>query len=155
MKKEQNRAVVQDFFIMLSLVAVASVGVFFIRRLFGYGEEESGRLVYTLKISELDEAFASNISVGDILISADTKEEMGKVVAVAVENAFRESYSESLDAMISSPVPSKKEVTLTVEAGYKSDTGLTVGGIKLLSGGKIHTRTKDLYFIGEVGRIVL
>ena len=34
-------------------------------------------------------------------------------------------------------VPRKKEIVLTVKAAYKSDTGVTVGGIKLASGKKI------------------
>ena len=155
MKNEKSRAVLGDFLIMLSIVAVTSVGVFFIRRLFGYGDRSSGTLVYVLRINEIDEELSENVAVGDVLISADTKKELGEVILAEVNDAYRESFSEELGAMISSPVPRKKEIVLTVKSAYKSDTGVTVGGIKLASGKKIGARCAGLFFIGEVGRIML
>lgn len=155
MKNEKNRAVLGDFLIMLSIVAVTSVGVFFIRRLFGYGERSVGSLVYVLKISEIDEELSDNVEVGDILISADTKKSIGEVIIKEVKDAYRESFSEAHGVMISTPVPRKKEVVLTVKSDYKLDTGLTVGGIRLTCGKTIGVRTPSLFFLCEVGRITL
>ena len=155
MNKSKKGAVLTDFLIMTALVSALSLAVFGVRRLFGLGKEEAGRVVYTLFISELDEEFESNVAVGDELISADTKQPIGKVCAVTATEAFRESYSERLGTMIHSPVPSKKALTITVESGYKSDTGLTVGGVKLICGNQIHVRSRSLFFIAEIGRITI
>ena len=155
MKKSKRGAVLTDFLIMTALVSTLSLAVFGVRRLFGIGKEETGRVVYTLFIGELDEEFAKNVAVGDTLISADTKQTIGTVHDITVSDAYRESYSERLGTMVHSPVPTRKSLTITVESGYKSDTGLTVGGVKLVSGNQIHVRSRSLFFVAEIGRITL
>ena len=153
--KEKGRARVFDFLVLTSIcaaVALASLGA---KRLLYSESEEKEDLVYSVEITELDDGLCQNVSVGEELLSANTKRSLGKISDIRIFPAYREVYSEKYATVISSAVPGKSRVVITVEARGARDGGITVGGIKLRVGETVSFRAKELFFEGEVEKIIL
>lgn len=151
---KKGRARVFDFFVVISALALTAVGALFIKRLLYGAEAKTEELIYTVSISEFDTELCGNIRPREQLISSNSKRPLGEILDIRVLPAYREVYSERDMTMLSSPVPGKSRVVLTVRGRAERDGGFLVGGIKLCVGDSVAFRASDLVFEGEIERII-
>ena len=153
MKMARGR--VFDLLVLISALALTALGAVGIKRLL-YGKPgATEEIFYIVNIGELDTELCGNIRLGEGLIAASSKKPLGEVVDIRISPAYRESFSETDMTMLSSPVPGKSRVLLTVRGLAERDGGFSVGGIKLLIGEIITFRASNLVFDGEIERIIL
>lgn len=153
--KKKSRARIFDFFVLTSLCATFALATFGVKRLLYKDEAVTEKILYTVKIDELDSELCGNISTGEALLSANTKKSLGVIREIEVAPAYREVYSESAGTVVSSNVPGRSRVEITLEADAQRNGGITVGGIRLRVGETVGFRAKNLFFEGEIERVVL
>lgn len=153
--KEKGRARAFDFLVLASICAAVALAALGAKKLLYSESRESDDIVYVVEISELDDGLCKNVTVGEELLSANTKRSLGKITSIRIFPAYRELYSEKYSTVISSAVPGKSRVVITVEAKGERDGGITVGGTRLRVGETVNFRARELFFEGEVEKIIL
>ena len=153
MKRVRGR--VFDFLVLISALAVTAGVAIGIKRLLYGKAPTTEEIFYIVNIGELDTELCDNIRLAEELIAASSKKPLGEVVDIRVSPAYREIFSEADMTMLSSPVPGKSRVILTVKGLAERGGGFSVGGIRLLIGEKITFRASNLVFDGEIERIIL
>ncbi len=102
-------------------------------------------LTYTLHLYPIREEYAGNVAVGDSLLDAVGKREIGRVVGLSVSPAMTDSYDREAKKMRRVAYPGYASVTLTVEAqGRATSGGYHIGPFLLYRGEKMHVRLPHL-----------
>ncbi len=110
--------------------------------------EEEGR--YVLCLSEVDEALQPHLHVGDRVVDRQKRCILGDILEIRAEESRREVFSETAGALVSSPVPGRYDIFLTVSAQKKDGICRTASGDVLLLGQTYHFRTYDFTGTGRV-----
>ena len=142
------------FVVLLTVLLVVGVRV---TDVFGGEEGNKVRLSYTLTVYGVDEAFADAISLGDALYDVDSKVTLGTVKQVPTVVAHKAVALEGgkADAAVMKPVPSKVDITFTVETeAYDTEgVGYTVGGRAIRIGESYTVRFPN--YVGNVSCVAI
>ncbi len=140
MKKHATRidrfAVLCINFITLLLFAFLFIALIYAAKPRGMGRADTA-LTYTLKLNAIREEYTHAIKVGDRVLDAVGKRQIGRVTAVHLSPAFTETYSQNKNALVRTPYPGRVDLTLCIETQAKaSGTGYSIAGF-VLTGGKL------------------
>lgn len=106
-------------------------------------------LTYTLRFYPIRDEYAGNVQVGDAVLDAVGKREIGTVTAVESAPALTETYDRTQNALRRVPYPNYTSVTVTVRARARAVSGgYQIGGFLLYRGGKLHVRLPHLVATG-------
>lgn len=102
-------------------------------------------LVYTLRLFPIRAEYATAAAVGDRLLDAVGKREIGEVIGVSVAPALTDVYDREAKRMTRVPYPGYACLTLTVKArGCAGTGGYHIGPFFLFRGEKLHVRLPHL-----------
>lgn len=106
-------------------------------------------LTYTLRFYPVREEYATGATVGDSVLDAVGKREIGEVTAVERAPALTESYDADAGRICRVPYPGYTALTLTVRARAKEvEGGYQIGPYLLFRGKKMHVRLPHLVASG-------
>ena len=105
---------------------------------------------FVLLLSEVDEFFEPHLHVGDRVVDRQSRSILGDILEIRAEESFREVFSETEGALVSSRVPGRCDIFLTVSAKKENGICRTAGGDTLLLGQTYHFRTYDFTGTGRV-----
>lgn len=105
---------------------------------------------FVLLLSEVDEAFASHLHVGDRVVDRQSRSILGDILEIRTEESRREVFSETEGVLVFSRVPGRCDIFLTVSAKKENGACRTAGGDALLLGQTYHFRTYDFTGTGRV-----
>ncbi len=102
-------------------------------------------ITYTLRLSPLEEAYASELSVGDTVLDAVGKREIGHISHITVTPATTEVFDRTARTRRRVPYPGYATVTLTISAdAVRTDECFSVSGFPLYRGDSIYLRFPHL-----------
>ena len=108
-------------------------------------ERADTTLTYTLRLYPIREEYASLVAVGDPLLDAVGKREIGEVLAVTCTPAMTDIYDRNAKEMKRVAYPGYAALTLTVRArGCAEPGGYRLGAYLLFRGEKMHVRLPRL-----------
>ncbi len=111
---------------------------------------------YTLRLSPLPEEYAAELSVGDTVLDAVGKREIGSVSAVSVTPAMTEVFDRTARTRRRVAYPGYVTVTLEISAeAVRRDGTLTVAGFPIYRGDNIPLRFPHLTAHGVCTAIVV
>lgn len=133
-----------DFFLLLIILAVVAALVIYIvpglsERLTVHDEKE---ITFAVEFKEVDESFASNISVGDSVLDSSNNYMIGKVKAVESYACTVLVYNEKTGSAEMREIPGKKNiiVTVTATAIYNDGEGYSINGERISVGREYYIR---------------
>lgn len=134
-----------DIAIIVVAIAILAAGIYFINHLSAArGAGENVRISYQLEISDVPEEISTAAVVGDVLIEANSKSEIGTITAVECVPMTEQITNYETKEMRTAEVPGKFNVILTVEAPALSTAEkLTVDSHRIAIGSGIQFRSKN------------
>lgn len=136
-----------DFFLLLIILAVIAALVIYIvpglsEKLTVHDEKE---ITFTVEFKGVDEAFASNISVGDAVIDSSKNYMLGTVKAVESYAYTVLVYNDQAGVAEMREVPEMKNIIVTVSATaiYTDGEGYSVSGERIAVGREYYIRMAD------------
>lgn len=106
-------------------------------------------LTYTLRLYPIREEYAGNVQVGDTVLDAVGKREIGRVTAVESAPALTDTYDRTQGTMRRVPYPDYASVTVTIRTRARAVSGgYQIGGFLLYRGEKLHVRLPHLVATG-------
>lgn len=104
-------------------------------------------LTYTVKLTAVRAEYTGDIHVGDTVLDAIGKREIGRVTAFSITPAMTETYSRRENRMRMVEYPGRVTVTLTIAAEARgAEGGYTIAGFPLHRGRKTPLRLPN--FVG-------
>ena len=104
-------------------------------------------LTYTVKLTAVRAEYTTDIHVGDRVLDAVGKREIGEVVAFAITPAMTETYSRNENRMRMVEYPGRVDMLLTVRCtAKKAENGYSIAGFPLVGGKTIPLRLPN--FVG-------
>ena len=102
-------------------------------------------LLYTLRFSSLREEYVTDIHIGDSVLDAVGKREIGQVTNFSISPAVEEVYDPTSGSMKSAVYPGRVTLTLTVKTPAKrQENGWSVSGLTLLRWASLPIRLPNL-----------
>ena len=102
-------------------------------------------ITYTLRLSPLREEYASELCVGDTVLDAVGKRQIGSIREITVLPATTDVFDRVARTRRRVPYPGYVTVTLTVSAdGVRTEEAMTVNGFPLYRGDGIYLRFPHL-----------
>ena len=136
-----------DFFLLLIVLAVIAALVIYIvpglsDKLTVHDEKE---ITFTIEFRGVDEAFASNISVGDHVLDSSKNYMLGSVKAVESYAHTVLVYNEETGAAEMRELPDMKNIIVTVSATavYTDGEGYSISGERIAVGREYYIRMSD------------
>lgn len=140
-RRERRMLTALDFFLIA--VPLALLVLFFLA--LSLRNRPDTTLTYTLRLSPIRAEYAGNVAVGDTLLDAVGKREIGRVVALSVAPAMTDAYDREEKRMRRVVYPGYASLTLTVEARGRATTGgYQLGPFLLYRGERVHLRLPHL-----------
>jgi len=144
-----------DVFLTMILAVVIAVGAIMIASAFGVdaSDKEQTIVKYTIQFKGVDAEFCDNVKVGEVVIDAQKRLNLGTVVGVkGTEKYAKDVYDEETGMMVLAEYPDKYTLYITVEApGYLSGDGMYyVNGVKMAVGSGLSVHLKDFCSTGYV-----
>ena len=133
-----------DFFLLLIIVAMIAALVIYIvpglsEKLIDRDENE---ITFTIEFKGVDEAFVSNISIGDSIHDSSKNYQLGRVKAIESYAYTKLVYNEYTGVAEMCEVEGKKNiiVTVTATAVYTDGEGYSIGGERISVGSEYFIR---------------
>ena len=148
-KKKKGRFNLVDLLLVLVAMAILFVVVFVVDpfSLNFFGEESREiTLEYTIRISNVDGAFADKISVGDEVVDSSVKTSLGYVSAVENDIPYTEPYYDNVaDTVSMREYPNRYDilVSVTAKAVFEDGVGYTVDGRRIAVGTLLYLMFPD------------
>ncbi len=126
--------------VIIIVVAALIAGLFFRENIVGlFNAEEMADITYSFEIKGMERAKLSNLAVNVSLTDKESGKDMGRIKLVNAVNAYVTEYTSDGTA-----VKLKKDgycdaVVTAVAKGFKSDTGVFLGGELLIVPGQTYT----------------
>lgn len=143
-----------DVLLTLFIVAIVGVGAFMIGSAFGIdisAEKEDMTIEYTLQLRGMMPEFKDNVTVGETVIDAQKRLNLGTVTAVWSEPYEKDVYDEESGTMVKAVHPENVTMYIRISSpGYVTDEMYYVNGIKMAVGIGLSIHTKDLCATGYV-----
>ena len=140
-RTERHMSAVLDFFLIL--VPLVLLILFFLS--LSLRNRPDTALRYTLRLYPVRTEYAGNVAIGDSLLDAVGKREIGRVVDIEVGPAMTDTYDRESGRMLRVAYPGYASLTLTVEArGREATGGYHIGAFLLYRGEKMHVRLPHL-----------
>ena len=149
------RVNIVDVFLTVILAAIIAVGAIMIGSAFGVdaSDKEQMTVKYTIQFKGIEGDFCDNVKVGETVIDAQKRLNLGTVVGVkGSEKYAKDVYDEESGVMVRAEYPDRYTLYITVEApGYLSEDGkYYVNGVNMAVGNGISIHMKNLCATGYV-----
>ena len=143
-----------DVLLTLLIAAIIAVGAFMIGSAFGIdiaAEKENMTVEYTIQFRGMMPEFCDNVTVGEAVIDAQKRLNLGTVTAVWTEPYEKDIFDDRTGEMVSATHPDYLNLYIRVSSpGYVTDDMYYVNGIKMAVGIGLSIHTKNLCATGYV-----
>ncbi len=143
-----------DVLLTVMIACILAVGAFMIGSAFGIdvsAEKEELTVEYTLQFRGLMPEFVDNVEVGDIVIDAQKRLNIGTVESVWYEPFTKDVYNEETGEMVKATHPDYLTLYVRISTpGYITDEMYYVNGIKMAVGVGLSIHTKNFCATGYV-----
>ena len=121
MEKKESRAFrvnVVDILITVVIAGVITFGAFMIASAFGVdtAEKTDYTVLYTLQFRGMEPEYADKIAVGDTVVEAAKRFNLGTVTAVSTEPYVKDVYDEATGEMVAATHPDNITMNVTLTA---------------------------------------
>ena len=127
MEKKENREFrvnLVDILITIVIAGVITFGAFMIASAFGVdtAEKTDHTVLYTLQFRGIDPEYADKVAVGDTVVEAAKRFNLGTVTAVSCEPYVKDVFDEATGEMVAATHPDYITLNVTLTAdGYYAD----------------------------------
>lgn len=143
-----------DILLTLVIVAVIGVGAYMLGSAFGIdvsAEKEDMTVEYTLQFRGLMPEFDGNVEVGEAVIDAQKRLNIGTVTSVWNEPFVKDVYDEETQQMVTATHPDFFTLNVRISSpGYVTDGMYYVNGIKMAVGVGVSIHLKNFCATGYV-----
>lgn len=143
-----------DVLLTVVLACILAIGVFMIANAFGVdasSDKEQLTIEYTIQFRGLQSEFGDNVEVGETVIDAQKRLNLGNVLSATVEPFTKDVYNEETGMMETATHPEYITLYIRVSSpGYMADEMYYVNGIKMAVGNGISIHTKNFCATGYV-----
>ena len=161
MEKKESRTFRVNFVDILITVVIAGVitfGAFMIASAFGVetAEKTEYTVLYTLQFRGMEPEYADKIAVGDTVVEAAKRFNLGTVTAVSTEPYVKDVFDEETGAMVAATHPDNITMNVTLTAdGYYADGSYYINGSRVAVGVGISIHAKNFAGTGYVSAMRL
>lgn len=159
MEKQETRAFrinIVDILITVIIAGVITFGAFMIASAFGVdtSEKTDFTVLYTLQFKGLESEYADNIAVGDTVVEAAKRFNLGTVTKVDVEPYVKEVFDEATGTLVPAAHPDliTMSVTLTADC-YLSGDAYYINGSRIAVGKGVSIHAKNFAGTGYVSAL--
>lgn len=152
-EKRSFRVNIVDILLTVVIACVIAVAAFMIANAFGVDAtaKEDMTIEYTIQFRGMMPEFCDNVDVGETVIDAQKRLNLGTVTRVRTEPYTKDVYDEQLEKMVVATHPEYLTLYITVEApGYLSEEMYYLNGIKMAVGNGISIHMKNLCATGYI-----
>lgn len=152
-EKRAFRVNLVDILLTILIAGVIAIGAIMIANAFGVdaSEKEDMKIEYTIQFRGLQPEFCDNVEVGETVIDAQKRLNLGTVTRVRTEPFTKDVYDEQLEQMVVATHPEYLTLYITVESsGYISEEWYYINGIKIAVGNGISIHMKNLCATGYI-----
>ena len=143
-----------DVLLTLMIAAIIGIGAYMIGSAFGINvsaEKEDMTVEYTLVFRGMMPEFCDNVTVGESVIDAQKRLNLGTVTAVWTEPFVKDIFDDRTGTMESAVHPDYLNLYIRISSpGYVTDSMYYVNGIKMAVGIGLSIHTKNLCATGYV-----
>ena len=161
MEKKESRAFrvnVVDILITVVIAGVITFGAFMIASAFGVdtAEKTDYTVLYTLQFRGMEPEYADKIAVGDTVVEAAKRFNLGTVTAVSTEPYVKDVYDAATGEMVAATHPDNITMNVTLTAdGYYADGSYYINGSRVAVGVGISVHAKNFAVTGYVSAMRL
>ena len=161
MEKKATREFRVNFVDILITVVIAGVitfGAFMIASAFGVetAEKPDYTVLYTLQFRGIEPEYANKIAVGDTVVEAAKRFNLGTVTAVMTEPYVKDVYDEATGTMVAATHPDNITMSVTLAAdGYYADGSYYINGSRVAVGVGVSIHAKNFAGTGYVSAMRL
>ncbi len=152
-EKRSFRVNVVDVLLTVVIACVIAVAAFMIANAFGVdaSAKEDLTIEYTIQFRGMMPEFCDNVEVGETVIDAQKRMNMGTVTRVRTEPFTKDVYDEQIEKMVNATHPEYLTLYITVESpGYLSEEMYYINGTKMAVGNGISIHMKNLCATGYI-----
>ena len=152
-EKRSFRINIVDVLLTIVIACVIAFAAFMIANAFGVdaSAKEDITIEYTIQFRGLQPEFCDNVEVGETVIDAQKRLNLGTVTRVRTEPYTKDVYDEETETMVKATHPDYLTLYITVEApGYFSEEMYYLNGIKMAVGNGISIHMKNLCATGYI-----
>lgn len=152
-EKRSFRVNIVDVLLTIVIACVIAVAAFMIANAFGVdaSAKEDLTIEYTIQFRGMMPEFCDNVEVGETVIDAQKRMNMGTVTRVRTEPYTKDVYDEETEMMVNAIHPEYLTLYVTVESpGYLSEQMYYINGIKMAVGNGISIHMKNLCATGYI-----
>ena len=152
-EKRTFRVNIVDILLTIVIACVIAVAAFMIANAFGVdaSEKENLTIEYTIQFRGMMPEFCDNVEVGETVIDAQKRLNLGTVTRVRTEPYTKDVYDEETELMVKATHPEYLTLYITVESpGYLSEGMYYLNGIKMAVGNGISIHMKNLCATGYI-----
>lgn len=152
-EKRSFRVNIVDILLTIVIACVIAVAAFMIANAFGVdaSEKEDLTIEYTIQFRGMMPEFCDNVEVGETVIDAQKRLNLGTVTRVRTEPYTKDVYDEETERMVKATHPEYLTLYITVESpGYLSEEMYYLNGIKMAVGNGISIHMKNLCATGYI-----
>lgn len=161
MEKKENREFrvnLVDILITIVIAGVITFGAFMLASAFGVdtAEKTDHTVLYTLQFRGIDPEYADKVAVGDTVVEAAKRFNLGTVTAVSSEPYVKDVFDEATGEMVAAVHPDYITLNVTLTAdGYYADGSYYINGSKVAVGVDISIHAKNFAGTGYVSAMRL
>ena len=161
MEKKENREFrvnLVDILITIVIAGVITFGAFMLASAFGVdtAEKTDHTVLYTLQFRGIDPEYADKVAVGDTVVEAAKRFNLGTVTAVSSEPYVKDVFDEATGEMVAAVHPDYITLNVTLTAdGYYADGSYYINGSKVAVGVGISFNAKNFAGTGYVSAMRL
>lgn len=152
-EKRNFRVNLVDILLTVVIAGVIAVGAIMIANAFGVdaAKKEDMKIEYTIIFRGMMPELCDNVAVGEKVIDAQKRLDLGTVTRVRTTPYTKDVYDEQIEAMVEATHPEYLTLYITVESpGYVSEEWYYINGIKMAVGNGISIHMKDLCATGYI-----
>ena len=144
MRKRKMKFNIMDVLILLAIAAVAAVILYVFvfsenTPMDSLGKAQATKITYVIEVTGVDDALSDNISVGETLIDASTKMNIGTIVAVESQPYVYLGKNITAGTMELTTVDNKSTIYVTVEANATlSGISYNISGYSIYVGEQVY-----------------
>ena len=161
MEKKENREFrvnLVDILITIVIAGVITFGAFMLASAFGVdtAEKTDHTVLYTLQFRGIDPEYADKVAVGDTVVEAAKRFNLGTVTAVSSEPYVKDVFDEATGEMVAAVHPDYITLNVTLTAdGYYADGSYYINGSRVAVGVGISIHAKNFAGTGYVSAMRL
>ena len=147
-----------DILITIVIAGVITFGAFMIASAFGVetAEKTDYTVLYTLQFRGIEPEYANKIAVGDTVVEAAKRFNLGTVTAVMTEPYVKDVYDETTGTMVAATHPDNITMSVTLAAdGYYADGSYYINGSRVAVGVGVSIHAKNFAGTGYVSAMRL